>query len=100
MLNLFGNQTANLDSTTLDNAGTINLTSGSNSFRLYYSTIQNNSGGVFDLQNDGSAFLNIYGSGSFVNNAGATLRKSRTPGFRTSTLHSRTTVSWTCKMGH
>ena len=78
VLDLFGNNSAELNSTTLDNAGTINLTNGSNSFRLYYSTIQNNSGGVFDLQNDGSAFLNIYGSGSFVNNAGATLRKSST----------------------
>src|SRR6185436_6228760 len=47
------------------------LLSLSNSF-----TFNNNSGGLFDLQGDGAVFDIRFGNGPFMNNAGATLRKS------------------------
>ena len=77
LLNMNGDNTDTLDGTTLNNAGTIILASSSNNFRLGSgANIQNNSGGLFQLQNNGT-FIDIGGGfGSFTNNAGATLRKS------------------------
>ncbi len=57
ILNLFGNHTDFLDGTTLNNAGTVTLTSGSSQLEIDNgAVIQNNSGGLFDLQSDNTRF--------------------------------------------
>ncbi len=67
VLNIFGNDTASLNATTLNNAGTVNLTSDSNQFELDNgAVIQNNSGALFDLQSDGTVFGNGGGASSTI----------------------------------
>jgi hypothetical protein len=81
LLTLLGNNSNNLIGTVLRNSGTINLAAGADLLRLGNSAVvQNNSGGLFELSGDGQIFADAGNFGSFVNAAGATVRKSGGPG--------------------
>jgi hypothetical protein len=77
VLNVLGNNSATLSGALLHNFGTINLTAGSDLWRLGNAAlILNESGGVFNLAGDGQVFADAGNFGSVVNSVGAAIRKT------------------------
>ncbi|MBI4332689.1 MAG: hypothetical protein HY673_15575, partial [Chloroflexi bacterium] len=80
-LNLTGGSSRNLSNSTLNNAGTVNWAGGAPWTFEYTATLNNQAGGVLNVQGDNS--LSPYGSGSKILNNAGTLNKSAGTGAAT-----------------
>ncbi|MBI4331411.1 MAG: hypothetical protein HY673_09035, partial [Chloroflexi bacterium] len=80
-LNLTGGSSRNLRDGTLNNTGTVNWATGAPWTLEYTATLNNQAGGVLNVQGDNS--LSLYGGGSKILNNAGTLNKSAGTGAAT-----------------